>query len=164
MCVSSTTISKLYLHHHKVYLFILLLTCHTMTIISISILLAHSFYVPQWPPIKHIACKLFMTRYIFGIGSCFDTFKEYHMIHNFPLLSKLFSSPSPSQMKLLSKIPCKECSHPWNPHLYVFKKTNVKEGWQGFDPTLMSFEGSNSRKGLWKFVSSTSHVFNILAM
>lgn len=59
MCVSSTTISKLYLHHHKVYLFILLLTCHTMTIISISILLAHSFYVPQWPPIKHIACKLF---------------------------------------------------------------------------------------------------------
>jgi hypothetical protein len=162
MCVSSTTISKLYLHHHKVYLFILLLTCHTMTIISISILLAHSFYVPQWPPIKHIACKLFLT--IFGIGSCSYTFSKYHMMHNFPLLSKLFSSPSPSQMELLFKIPCEECSQPWNLHLYVFKKTNAKEGWQGFDPTLMSFEGSNSRKGLLKFVFSATHVFNILAM
>jgi hypothetical protein len=139
MCVSSTTISKLYLHHHKFYLFILLLTCHTMTIISISILLAHSFYVPQWPPIKHIACKLFLTRYIFGIGSCSYTFSEYHMMHNFSIVVQVIFITFPKSNGTPFQIPCEECSQPWNPPLYVFKKTNAKEGWQGFDPTLMSF-------------------------
>ncbi len=94
MCVSLITISKLYLHHHKVYLFILLLTCHTMTIISISILLLILFMFHNDCPSNTLLVNFSWLGIFLALVVVPTLLANTTWYTIFPLLSKLFSSPS----------------------------------------------------------------------